>query len=217
MTVKTILAFGALASLTLASAASAQAAAAAAPANGPAIAGVCVFFRDEALATSTAGKGVSTRMNELRAQVNAELSPEAQSLQSQEQALQTTPKEQQQTKAVTLRDQIGAFQQKEQQRSQELQATLQKQVSIIGQAMAPIVEAVYSERKCSILLDRGQVYFQNPDMDVTAVVVQRLDAKLPSVPAFSREALSQQGAAAAPAPAAPTSTTHNPTSTTHKK
>ena len=208
MTVKTLLSIGALASLALASAASAQApagASAAAPAAGPAIPGVCVFFRDEALATSTAGKGVSTRMNELRAQVQAELAPEAQSLQSKAQAVQTLPKEQQ----LALREQIGAYQQKEQLRSQELQATLQKQVSVIGQQMAPIVEAVYAEHKCSLLLDRGQVYFANPDMDITSVVVQRLDAKLPSVPAFSRESLAQQGAAAAPAPAA--ATTHRTT------
>ena len=207
MTVKTLLSFGALASLALASAASAQAPAAPAPAAGPAIPGVCVFYRDEALATSTAGKGVSSRMNELKAQVQAELGPEAQSLQSQEQSLQSLPKEQQQAKAVQLRDQIGAFQQKEQLRGQELQATLQKQISVIGQQMAPIVEAVYGEHKCSLLLDRGQVYFANPDMDITSVVVQRLDAKLPSVPAFGRENLNQQGAAAAPAPAAPAATT----------
>jgi outer membrane protein len=210
MTVKTLLSIGALASLALASAASAQApAAASGPASGPAVPGVCVFFRDQALATSTAGKGVSTRMNELKAQVNAELSPEAQTLETEERGLQTTPKEQQQAKAVVLRERIGAFQQKEQLRSQELQATLQKQVSVIGQAMEPIVEAVYSERKCSILLERGQVYFENPEMDITAAVVQRLDAKLPSVPAFSRENLAQQGGvAAAPAPAASAPTTH---------
>jgi Skp family chaperone for outer membrane proteins len=208
MTVKTLLSFTALASLALASAASAQApAASTGPANGPAIPGVCVFFRDEALATSTAGKGVSTRMNELKAQVNAELSPEAQTLQSEEQALQAAPKEQQQAKAVALRNRIGAFQQKEQLRSQELQATMQKQISVIGQNMEPIVEAVYAEHKCSILLERGQVYFENPEMDITPVVVQRLDGKLPSVPAFGRESLSQQGAAAAPAPASTTSTT----------
>ena len=201
MTVKTLLSLGALASLALASAASAQAPAAA-PASGPAIPGVCVFSRDEALASSTAGKGVSSRLNELRAQVQAELTPEAQTLQSDEKALQSTPKEQQQAKAIALRDRIGAFQQKEQQRGQELQATMQKQVSVIAQAMSPIVEAVYAERKCSILLDHGQVYSVNPDMDITAVVVQRLDAKLPSVPAFSRESLAQQGASAAPAPAA---------------
>jgi Skp family chaperone for outer membrane proteins len=207
MTVKTLLSFGALVSLALASAASAQApAASSGPASGPAIPGVCVFFRDQALATSTAGKGVSSRMNELKAQVNAELSPEAQSLRSQEQALQSTPKEQQQAKAMALRDQIGAFQQKEQLRGEELQATLQKQVSVIGEAMAPIVEAVYAERKCSILLERGQVYFENPEMDITASVVQRLDAKLPSVPAFSRENMAQQGAAAAPAASTATTT-----------
>jgi Skp family chaperone for outer membrane proteins len=207
MTVKTLLSFGALASLALASAASAQApAASSGPASGPTIPGVCVFFRDQALATSTAGKGVSSRMNELKAQVNAELSPEAQSLRSQEQGLQSVPKEQQQAKAMVLRDQIGAFQQKEQLRGEELQATLQKQVSVIGESMAPIVEAVYAERKCSILLERGQVYFENPEMDITSTVVQRLDAKLPSVPAFSRENLAQQGAAAAPAASTPTTT-----------
>ena len=213
MTVKTLLSLGALASLALASAASAQAPAPAAssgPASGPAIPGVCVFFRDQALATSTAGKGVSSRMNELKAQVNAELSPEAQTIRSEEQALQSTPKEQQQAKAVAVREQIGAFQQKEQLRGEELQATLQKQISVIGESMAPIVEAVYAERKCSILLERGQVYFENPEMDITSTVVQRLDAKLPSVPAFSRENLAQQGAAPAPA-------SHSATATTHQK
>ena len=76
-------------------------------------------------------------------------------------------------------------QQLEQTRQQELQYTQGLQIRAIAQAADPILVAVYQERGCGLLLDRSAVYIANPAMDITDVVIQRLNAALPSL-SFNR-------------------------------
>jgi len=59
------------------------------------------------------------------------------------------------------------------------------QIRTIAQAADPILVAVYQERGCGLLLDRSAVYISNPAMDVTDLVIQRLNASLPSI-SFNR-------------------------------
>jgi Skp family chaperone for outer membrane proteins len=177
-----LFAIGAFALATLA--AGSAAAQAQAPANpGPAIAGVCVFHNDRLLAQSTAGQSVQAGMQRLVTEVQGELTPYAASLQSEAQRLQ---------QAGQAGDPDGsagrAFQQRaqeaqllEQTRQQELQYTQQMQVRAIAQAADPILVAVYQERGCGLLLDRSAVYIFNPAMDITDVVIQRLNTALPSL------------------------------------
>jgi Skp family chaperone for outer membrane proteins len=193
MIVKRSIALGALSTLALASTAFAQtpAAAPATPAGGPPIPGVCVFYRDAAIANSMVGKAMTERMKTLVTYVQAELQPEGTALQTEEKALEGMTQEQ--------------LQANQQQRNQELQATQAEQVQNILQQADPIINAVYSERKCSLLIDRAQIYGANPDMDVTKTVVDRLNAKITTI-SFDRKHLDQgagapQAAAPAPAPA----------------
>ena len=55
----------------------------------------------------------------------------------------------------------------------------------VAQSADPILTAVYQERGCGLLLDRSAVYIVNPAMDVTDLVIQRLNVSLPSV-SFNR-------------------------------
>jgi Skp family chaperone for outer membrane proteins len=173
----------ALASLLGASAASAQTAG---PTNpGPVIPGVCVFFNQQLLATSTAGQAVQTRMSQLATEVQGELQPYATSIQTEATALQqgaaTIPAAEQQTRRQALQQRAQEAQQLQQTREDELRYTLSEQRRLISVAVEPILVAIYQEKGCGILLDRESVFIMNPAMDVTGEVITRLNAQLPTL------------------------------------
>jgi len=159
-----------------------------APANpGPVIPGVCVFHNDRLLAQSTAGQSVQTGMQRLLAEVTGELQPypatintEAQQLQQGGAAADPTGSRRQ-----ALQQRAQEAQQLEQRRQTELQYTQQLQIRAIAQAADPLLVAIYQERGCGLLLDRSAVYVYNPAMDVTDLVIQRLNTALPSL-SFNR-------------------------------
>lgn len=180
-----------LAALTAtATAPTAAAQTAAGPANpGPAIPGVCIYFNQRLLAQSTVGVSVQQRMEQLAQEVGGELQPYATAIQNEITALQqgqaTIPADQMQQRRQALQQRIQEAQQLEQTREAELRYTLNEQRRLISQAVEPILVAVYQERGCGIMIDRESVFMMNPAMDVTDVVIQRLNTSLPSL-SFNR-------------------------------
>lgn len=190
-----LFAIGAFALASLA--AGSAAAQAQAPANpGPVIPGVCVFHNDRMLAQSTAGQSVQTGMQRLITEVQGELQPYAAAIQTEAQQLQQggAAADPQGTRRQALQQRAQEAQQLEQTRQQELQYTQGLQVRAIAQAADPILVAVYQERGCGLLLDRSAVYISNPAMDVTDVVIQRLNTALPSL-SFNRSPVPVQAPA----------------------
>ena len=179
----------AIGAFALASMAAGSAAAQAqAPANpGPVLPGVCVFHSERLLATSTAGQSVRAGMQRLVTEVQGELAPYGASLQTEAQALQqggqAADPDGSRMRAWQARAQEA--EQLQQRRQAELQFTQQTQLRAIDLAAEPILGAVYQERGCGLLLDRSAVYISNPAMDVTDVVIQRLNTALPSL-SFNR-------------------------------
>ena len=215
MTVKTLIALGALSSLAIASAASAQAPApaAAAAVGGPPIAGVCVLSQEGAIANSAAGKSVGERMKQLLAVVQAELTPEGKAVEAERASLSALTPEQLQSPANAKR--IEAYQQRaaglqrrEEIRGKELEVTKNKEVALIENEAVPIENQVVTERHCGVVVERNALVWANPQMDITDAVVQRLNAKMSAVPAFDRANLEQQASAAPPAAPAATTTHH---------
>jgi outer membrane protein len=181
-----LFAIGAFALASLA--AGSAAAQAQAPANpGPVIPGVCVFHNDRMLAQSTAGQSVQAGMQRLVTEVQGELQPYAAAIQTEAQQLQQggAAADPQGTRRQALQQRAQEAQQLEQTRQQELQYTQGLQIRAIAQAADPILVAVYQERGCGLLLDRSSVYIANPAMDITDVVIQRLNTALPSL-SFNR-------------------------------
>ena len=80
--------------------------------------------------------------------------------------------------------------------SADSQATDQKAENRIYQEMEPLIQQVFQQRACTILLNRSAVVVANPAMDITPQVVSALNAKITQF-AFDREHLDQPGAAAA--------------------
>lgn len=162
---------------------------------GPNIAGVCVYFNQQMLATSTVGQAVQTRMEQLATEVQGELAPYASSIQSEIQALQQGGQaaDADGSRRTALQARIQEAQTLEQTRQDELRYTLGEQRRLISVAVEPLLVAVYQERGCGILIDRESVFILNPAMDVTETVIQRLNTQLPTL-SFNRMPVPAQAA-----------------------
>jgi len=192
----------ALAVIAVASNAAAQtrpaAAAAPAVAQGPAIAGVCVFSANQAMAQSTVGGYIRTRLEQIVAQVRAELSPEDSGIATDFKALEaqraTLDAATYQSRGQAIQARANVLQEKAALRQREVKATEDKASNRVLQELEPIVQSLYQQHHCSILFDRGAVMFANADMDLTPGAVTALNGKLQQFP-FDREHL-DTGAAA---------------------
>ncbi|WP_296598259.1 OmpH family outer membrane protein [Phenylobacterium sp.] len=190
-----------------AAAAPAPAAAAAAPAvtHGPPVPGLCIVSVENAIGASTVGKYVNTRLQQLVAQVNAELNAEKTALDNDAKALDgqraTLDQNTFEQRAAALQVRGNALQRKAQLRDQEIQATEQKAINRVGVEMEPLIRQAYQQKQCSILINRNSIILGNPAADITPAVVTALNAKITQF-AFDRERLDQQARPAAPAPAA---------------
>ncbi|MGA0607115.1 OmpH family outer membrane protein [Phenylobacterium sp. VNQ135] len=174
--------------------------------HGAAIPGVCIMSIPGAIAGSTVGKYVDTRMQQIIQQVNGELNGERTAIENENKTLQTQAATLDRTTAeqrgAALQVRVNALQRKAQQREREVQATEQKAVGRVGQEMEPLIRQVYQQRQCSVLLNRDAIVLGNPAMDITPAVVTALNAKITQF-TFDRERLDQQQ----PAAAAPAQTT----------
>ena len=163
---------------------------------GPVVPGVCVYHHDRLLAQSTAGQSLVTGLQRLQQEVQAELAPYEQFIQTESQALQqgqaTIPQDQFQQRGRDLEARYREFETLRQTRTGELRYTLAYQQQQIGQAADPILATLYAERGCGILLSADAVLRANPQMDITETAIQRLNAALPSLPAFTRMAVPVQ-------------------------
>jgi Skp family chaperone for outer membrane proteins len=172
--------------------------------HGPPITGYCVFSLNEVIGGSKVGQAVVARLKVLGSQVNAELEPEATSIQTDERALESQQASLDaatlQARRANLELRISNFQKREQLRQQEIQATQQKQFGVIVKELDPIVRDVYQQRNCALLVDadQGGVRILNPAMDLSPQFVAGLDAKIQTL-TFDREHLDQPGAAPAAA------------------
>jgi outer membrane protein len=213
MTTKALVAATTVAILASAPAAAfAQAAApAAAPAvtHGPALPGVCVISLEGAIASSTVGKYVQSRLQQIATQVQAELRAEETAIQNDAKALEgqraSLDANTFESRGSAIQVRANALNRKAQLRDRELQATQQKALGRVGQELDPILRQIYQQRQCSILLNRDAVVIANPAMDISQPVVTALNAKITQFN-FDRERLDQAAApaqASAPAAAAP--------------
>jgi Skp family chaperone for outer membrane proteins len=174
-------------------AAPAAAAAAAPPIpHGPPVPGVCMIAVDQAISGSTVGRFVGTRMDQIVAQVRAELAPEETAINTEgraiEAARQTMDQAALQSRVANLNLRISNYQKKADQRQKEIQATEQKAITRIGQELDPVVRTVYQTAHCSLLLNRDAVMIGNPAMDITGQAVAGLNIRIQQFQ-FDREHL----------------------------
>jgi Skp family chaperone for outer membrane proteins len=166
--------------------------AAAAIAQGPAIPGLCVMSVNQAIASSQVGGYVRTRLDQIVAQVKAELAPEDASISNDAKALEakraTLAAATYQSQGNALEGRINALRQKADLRNREVKATQDKALNRIAQELEPIAQSLYQQHHCSALLDKGAVMMANPEMDLTGAAVTALNGKIQQF-AFDREHL----------------------------
>lgn len=171
-------------------------AASAAPAitHGAAIAGVCIFSSQRAVATSQVGAAVDARLKTIIQQVNAELTGERTAIDNEAKALDTKKATMEQgaleQQAAALQVKANAWQRKGQQRQKEVEATEQKALQRVYQELDPAIKQVYQQRTCGMLVDRESVLLANPAMDITDAVVTALNGRIKTL-TFDRERLDQ--------------------------
>ena len=207
MTFKPIAAGLCAAAVTLTAGSSAFAQAAAAPPvpSGPPIAGMCIVDLDGVVATSTVGKYIQTRLQQIQGQINAELTGENNTLGNDAKALEarraTMDQNALETQGAALQVRANALNRKVQQREREFQVTEQKAVGrVLQEAEGPVRQA-YQGKGCAVLQQKTAVLggFYNPAMDITTQVVAGLTAKIQQF-AFDRERLDQPQAVTGGAP-----------------
>jgi outer membrane protein len=205
MTFKTLALAACAGAVALASgsAALAQTADGAAPAitYGAPIAGLCTLSIDGVIGGSTVGKYVDSRLQQIGAQVQAELSgeksaidTEARTLESQRATLDQSSFEQ---RVAALQVRQNALERKAQLREREMQATQQQAVGRVLNEMKPLIAGAAQAQRCAIVEDRSSVIMVNPAMDLSPAVVTALNGKLTQF-AFERTRLDQPQAGAAP-------------------
>ncbi|MBL8770163.1 MAG: OmpH family outer membrane protein [Phenylobacterium sp.] len=173
--------------------------------HGAAPAGLCVVSPEGVLANSTVGKYVQTRMQQLAAQVNAELQSEgtaidneAKQIDAQRASIDQNTFEQ---RAAAVQVKANAFARKRQQRENELQLTQQKAINRVGEEMEPLIRQAYQAKGCGMLFNRQVIVLANPTTDITPQVVTALNGKITQF-TFDRERLDQQATPGAARPAA---------------
>ena len=165
--------------------------------HGPTIAGLCVYSDERVMATSMVGKAAGVRMQQLRAQVAAELQGEDTAIRTDATALNakkaTLSADQFQAQAGPVQARAEALNAKAGQRQRELEATGQEASGQIHQRLDGILRTIYQQRGCSVLLSGEAVAAVKPEMDITQGAVAQLDAVMPTI-AFDRKVLPAQPA-----------------------
>jgi len=157
---------------------------AAATAKAPA---ATILFLDRAavLRQSSVGKDMAAQVDAMIKKMEAEFAPEGKKLQTDTQALQgqiqVLSAEVRQQKIKDIEARRAALQKKIQDRQASIQAGLAQARQKVEQSLGPVLEALLKERGANLLLDRGLVVLGQTDLDITTVVITRLNTALPKV------------------------------------
>jgi Skp family chaperone for outer membrane proteins len=137
------------------------------------------------MALSKVGQDIQHQVEALKQQASKDLNGEGAALRNEETQLQQqaailAPD----VKARRIKDfqvRATAFQQKIQKRGQLIQGGVLKAQQQIEQALGPVLQGIMKERGATILLDRSSILLAPNSIDVTELVIQRLDMKMPTV------------------------------------
>jgi len=152
---------------------------------------VVVIDEGRILGDSKAGKDMLTKLKNIENQINAELKPTRDSLETERQSL--AGKLQGKTRDAVVADtalvkQIEDFQKKSndfaQKRntvSQEYAATEQKAFSEFNAALEPALLDVIKAKGAQVVLSKSQAVFSADSVDVSADVVSKLDSKTTAI------------------------------------
>lgn len=153
------------------------------------------------LRDSKAGKHIASQLKSIETQMQNELKPDRTSLETEGKTLETqskgkTPEQLQAdtnfvNKYVAYQNKARSYAQKKQIAANEFAMTERKALIDFNKALEPALKEVVAEKKADIVLARNQVVYSGPTVDVSALVISKLDSKTPTI-AVSRQRMPKQ-------------------------
>lgn len=152
---------------------------------------IVVVDQARVLRDSQAGQHIATEIERIENQMQQELAPTAQSLETLGESLRAktanmTPEamradEALRTEAQTYQEKLVDLGQQRDQRATELALTERKASIAFSQALRPVLEEVMTETGAEIMMAAGDVMVALPSVDVTDQVISKLDASTPTI------------------------------------
>lgn len=139
----------------------------------------------EILQQSTAAQGIRKQLDAQREKYQAEIKKEEEKLRASEQEVvksrEKLTKEQLLEKQKQLRNDFRVVERKVQQRRRALDQAFAEAMKRIRTALAEVTVDTAKERGANFVLPKSETMWHSPELEVTDVVLQKLNAKLPSV------------------------------------
>lgn len=164
-----------------------------------------VMNEERVLRESAVGLHIQGRIAAIAQEIDAELAAMSAPLQQETEALNAetasmTPQAVQQRpdlmqRIEALNTQAQQYEVARRVRQQELVATERQAMRPVYEALGPILEEVVEARSLDVLIDRSNLVFASPDVDISDAVIELLNTRLPTVP-VNRVRLPQEGAQA---------------------
>lgn len=165
--------------------------------GGPVVKGMCVLNRGDVFASSKVAQAVNAKYRAAFDKAQGAVTTERQALEADAKTLQAKKpamKSDDFSKAqADLSERIKALQAKANEQTQILEATRRDVVERIAREAQPVIEQVYKDRGCGLLLSRDAVLAGNVDMDITPAIIAALDRKITDLP-FERAAAASSAA-----------------------
>ncbi|MHC1479242.1 OmpH/Skp family outer membrane protein [Frateuria aurantia] len=153
--------------------------------QGPLINGVCLLSRQAVFANAKVGKAATARLQQLangaQSRFDSERGKLADDVRAFQQQAKSLPDATRRTQEAALDQRAHALEAERQRDIRQLELTRVQAMNQIGSETQPILASVYRTRGCGLLLDRNAVLGGNFGNDLTAAVVQGLDAKVTTI------------------------------------
>ena len=156
--------------------------------DGPPVPGVCLLNQEAVLANAKVGVAATARLRELAKTALDPLIAERQAVASQDKALRAAKPADFQAKEQALAQRDRAAQMGIQKAERQVELTKAKARGMIAEAAQPVIVDAFHAHSCGLLINRDVVMGGNMSNDLTAGVIQGLDAKMTTL-SFNLEPL----------------------------
>lgn len=138
-----------------------------------------------------AAKNIRAQVETYRSRYAAVIGEEEEQLRQQERELQRqrailSPEAFAQRRGE-FEDNVASLQRRVQNRTRRLERGIETALASVNQVLGPIIESLAAELGFTLVLDKRQVRYVDDRFDITTIVLQRLDERLPLVTVPSPE------------------------------
>ena len=128
---------------------------------------------------------INRQVNAMRAQMQAELATKENALAAEEESLKgqssIMPQDAYNQRVEAFQAKVVEYRRDVQTKSRQLEIAIQNANDAVTRELKPIYQSVLQTTGATVLMDKTTILEQVPGLDVTTMVIEQLDLKLPSV------------------------------------